>query len=120
MNAKIIGALVLALAFAGLAGTMLWYRGNAIAAEAELDKKKAELALAVDANDTLKAALEREQKQNDINSRIVLGFSRELAKINETFTANTAERHELENTDEDVRDYLRAPVPDALRRLYDR
>jgi len=93
---------------------LLWYRGNAIDAEAARDKARAELALAVAANEenqkTIDIMAERDRRKD-----VLLG---EIFKQVEAINKNTADAAQgivdLEKANEDVRKYLGDRVPPSL------
>lgn len=111
-----IAALAVFLAVVALA---LWYRGNAIAAEAEAARVQASLDLALDANKVSVDTIDRMQKQDAANDKIAADLALKLAATNTALIETTTARADLKGKDENVRSYLDAPVPDSLRRLYD-
>lgn len=112
-----IGALVVMLTIVAAA---LWYRGEAISAAAERDKAVAALDIAVDANKAQEKAIAALQREAEENDRLTAELTSRLAGVNAALQHANAALADLRNQDEDVRSYLDAPVPDALRRLYDR
>lgn len=113
MNLYAIGGA--AIVILGLGAGLLWYRGEAIDAEAERDKARAELAIAAKVNADNLVVIQRMQEQQRINDRILLGYAEELAKINAGLQEQNDAIDELAETNEDVRAYLDTVVPDALR-----
>lgn len=99
---------------------LLWYRGNAIDAEAEAARFQVERDTAIAANKSLDAALARERAQNAENDRLLGELFDEIAKINRGVADAAADIEGLKDANEDVRAYLSGAVPDALRLQLDR
>ena len=112
----LIGAVA---AFMGLAALAFWYRGNALAATAERDKAIAELHTAIDAKRAQEETIGRLRAEQARVDEILAGVSDQIADINGKLTESNAALAELKDQDETVRDYLSAPIPEPLRRLYD-
>ncbi|MER9003349.1 hypothetical protein NKI15_06930 [Mesorhizobium sp. M0862] len=115
---KIIAAGLVLLAFASLFGAAAWYRGNAIAAEAETARVQANLDKAVDANTVSAATIDRMQKQDAANDAITAAVMQKLTAANAELNAQGTARADLKGKDETARSYLNTPVPDSVRRLY--
>ncbi len=107
-----------AIAFLALGLTALWYRGNAIAAEARADRLKVERDTALKANETLDKALASMAALRERENEIIADLTIELRDINDRFSAEVEAITDLEAANETVRDYLNSPIPDDLRRLY--
>lgn len=113
-------------AFAVLLIGLLWYRGNAIKAEAEVQQREAEieriegeLQTAIDVNRINEQTIGRLRAQMEADARDSAELAEELRKLNEKMAENNEALGELKEKDENVRDYLNTPVPDDLRRMYD-
>lgn len=111
---------VVALAFLAVGSMALWYRGNAIDAEAERDKAVRDLGVAVGANKVQEETIGRLRAEADFKDRLVAKLAGDVAAINDNLAKQTRELSELKDADPAVHDYLDTPVPDALRRMYDR
>ena len=109
-----------AAGFLGLAIVALWYRGSAIAAEAEARKALAEREIAIEANRMMGKALDQMTQLRERENAIIAELTIELRDINDRFAAQAEAITDLEAANEGVRDYLNAPIPDDLRRLYDK
>lgn len=119
-QAKLIIAGLVALAFLGLFSAAAVYRGNAIKAEAETARVQAALDLALDANKVSADTIDRMQKQDAANDKIAADLAVKLAAVNTALIETTTARADLKGKDENARSYLDTPVPDSVRRLYDR
>jgi len=108
----IVGTVVVALLVA-----MLWFRGEAIKASADLKALQTSY-------DTLKAVnadnlqtINRITAMRAADDALLAGLARDVAAINKAAADQTAAIQDLERSNETVRDYLAIPVPDDLRRL---
>ncbi|RUM97931.1 hypothetical protein EET67_09965 [Pseudaminobacter arsenicus] len=117
---RLILAGLILVAFLALGIVALWYRGQAFDARAAAAKASAALETAEAVNKAQQAAIGRLRAEAERNDRLTAELAKKLADANAELLDLTESRNELEDADETVRDYLRAPVPDALRRLYDR
>ncbi|TJW86296.1 MAG: hypothetical protein E5V92_14400 [Mesorhizobium sp.] len=115
---KLAVAVLVLLAFLALFGAAAWYRGNAIAAEAETARVQANLDKAVDANKVSADTIDRMQKQDALNDKISAELMQKLAAANTALTEKTTARADLKGKDETARSYLDTPVPDSVRKLY--
>lgn len=111
-------SLGLLAAFFALGGVALWYRGEAISAQAAAIKAKADLLSAVEANRQAAATIDALQEQARIDSRLTASLVDEMRKINDGLAAQASQLTELEKANADVRAYLDAAVPADLRKLY--
>lgn len=112
--------LVVLLAFVSVCGLALWYRGNAIDARAEAALVTIERNAAVDANNAFEAENADLRDQAKKDDEIVAGLAIRLSEIRADLVTATKELSDLKDSDDNVRTYLNAPVPDALRRLLDK
>ncbi|NGO50411.1 hypothetical protein [Allomesorhizobium camelthorni] len=116
-----LGILVaVVLAFLSLAGAMLWYRGEAIAAEADRARAIADLNTAVDANKAQEETIGRLRASAEANDRIIAEMAEQIADIGQAVTETNQAVGDLKDANEDVRAYLASPVPPDLKRLLDR
>ncbi|TIW97791.1 hypothetical protein [Mesorhizobium sp.] len=116
---KLVAAGLVALLILGLFGAAAWYRGSAIAAEAETARVQAAFDQVVETNKQNAETIDRMQKQDAINDKISADLMQTLAAANTALTEKTTARADLKGNNETVRSYLDTPVPDDLRRLYD-
>ena len=114
----IAGLILVALLSMGILA--LWYRSEAIGAEAERDRARADLTLAADANRKAVATIADMQAQARRDNQVTAAMVDELKRINEALAVQSAALTDLEKSNADVRAYLDTAVPDDLRRLYAR
>jgi LysB family phage lysis regulatory protein len=120
MSLRLILLAATALAFASLVAALFWYRGEAIAAAAEADKARAALGIAIEANQAQEKTIADLRAENERNDAITLELAQHLAEVNAAQMETSAELARLKEGNSDVRSYLDASVPPALRKLYDR
>lgn len=120
MQLRLYLALGTLIAFLGLAAVALWYRGEAISAEAETRQAKADLATAVAANAAQQETIGRLRASAEANDRIVSQMTDQLAAINAAVADTNQQIGDLKDANEDVRAYLAGRVPDDLNRLLNR
>lgn len=99
---------------------LLWYRGEAIDAEASEAATAAELALAKQANDRQAAALEQLVKRKARDDQLLADIANKLAGINQDLATTSEKITGLEKTNETVRAYLAHNIPAELRGLLNR
>ena len=109
-----LGVLTVCLA---LGATALWYRAQAISAQAQAAQARADLATARQANAEAVKTISALQEQSRIDSRLTASLVEEMRKINDGLAAQAAQLTELESQNADVRAYLDAAVPADLRKL---
>lgn len=97
----------------------LWYRGEAISANADKDRAKAELVRVEQALEQTQTALNQLTLQRALDASVISDLVDLSEKINEAAAELSSARSELELANDAVRDYLSAPVPPDLKRLYD-
>lgn len=112
-----IGALV---AFLAVVAMMLFYRGQAIQADAERDKAVANLSTAIAANKAQEETIGRLRADAVRNDRIVAKLADDIATVNQALSETNESISTLRDANEDVRTYLGLAVPADLRRLLDR
>lgn len=118
LRLMLIGAI--AIAFLAVGSLALYWRGNAIAAAAERDRAYADLRVAVEANRINLDAIAALRAEAEANDRLNAELAERLEAINASIVEGNKVLGELRETNADVRSYLDTPVPDDLRRLYDR
>lgn len=117
---RLVLAGLVVIAFLIVGGVALWYRSEAIYERSAAMQAKADLATAVGANKAQQEAIADLQHQIEVNDRIVAGLASRLASIRTELLADREEVADLKDRDNDVRTYLNAAVPDALRRVLDK
>lgn len=108
------------VAIAALVAGLLWYRGNAIEAAADLKAKEVQLAEVKSANDAQAKTIERITAQRVADDAVLVELSSKLAELRTKADETQASIAELERTNEQVKSYLANPVPSDLRRLLNR
>lgn len=114
MPLRLYALLGAVIAFLALGGTALWYRGNAIAAEAATRQAKADLATAVGVNAANDETIGRMKALADAKDKLLADIAGQIATINENVADNTAAVQGLKDANEDVRAYLAGAVPPDL------
>lgn len=109
-----IGVLI---AFLALGGTALWYRTEAISAEAAARQARADLTAAEAANRAQQETIGRLRASAEANDRIIAQMTDHLAAINAAVADTNHQIGELKDANEDVRAYLAGRVPADLDRL---
>ena len=124
---RLILAGLTVVAFLIVIGVALWYRSEAMSAtasaaraNADAARAKANLATALEANRAQQEANAELVRQAEVTDQIVAGLATRLASIRTELLADREEVADLKDRDNDVRTYLNAPVPDALRRVLDK
>lgn len=116
---RLILAGLTVVAFLIVIGVALWYRSEAMSATASAAQAKANFAIALDANKVQQEENAALRHQIEVNDRIVAGLASRLASVRTELLADREEVADLKDRDNDVRTYLDAAVPDALRRVLD-
>jgi LysB family phage lysis regulatory protein len=99
---------------------LLWYRGNAIDAEATLKAKDLQLVEVRAANAAQQKALEAITAQRLADDAVLVDLAAKLTELQNKADETQASIAELERTNEEVKSYLSSPVPGDLRRLLNR
>ncbi len=108
------------LVFAAVLGAALWYRSQAISAQAQAVQARASLDTAVAANKVQEETIGRLRASAAVNDRIMAGLTEQLASINASITETNQQIGDLKDANEDVRAYLSGLVPAELKRVLDR
>lgn len=126
MQARLIIAGLVALAFMGLGLAVYHYKVAALDAEAETVQAKAEtrqtkadLKVATDVNDANQATIGRLQAQAASDAKLTAQLAEQIAAANQAFIDNNAALTALKDANADVSQFLALPVPADLRKLYD-
>lgn len=106
--------------FAAVIVAALWYRGQAISAEAQAAQARLALNTAVAANKVQEETIGRLRASAAANDRIMAGLTEQLAFINASITETNQQIGDLKDANEDVRAYLSGLVPAELKRVLDR
>ncbi len=114
---KLYLAAAAALAFAAVVIVALWYRGQAISAQAQAAQARADLATARQVNDEAVRTISALQEQSRIDSRLTASLVEEMRKIHDGLAEQAGKLDDLEKQNADVRAYLDAAVPADLRKL---
>lgn len=109
----------LALLAAAVA-TALWYRGQSISAKAESTQLRADLAIAASVNKQNQATIATLKDDLRVSNLLSAELAIQVETIDAERDALSQELDALKESDNDVKSYLGAPVPPALRGLYDR
>lgn len=112
---RLAGILLVALAFASIGGAALYWRGNAISAQAEAAQARADLATA---EAVIKANLEafgRLKAQQERDADLTAKLAEQLAETNDALNTANDERRKAERENEDARKFLDLRIPDSLR-----
>jgi hypothetical protein len=104
--------------FAAVLAIALWYRGEAIHAKANEEKAKAQLEVAVEANEKAMATIDTLKKQSLIDGRLAADLAAKNRELEDGIAKKDQELEELAEKDQSVRDFLNTPVPNALRGMY--
>lgn len=120
MSLRAIILAVVALAFVGLIATVYKYRGDAIGARAEAARINAVLQKAVDANHEQQRTIAEMRRQATIDADLVASLQDELSAANQSTLSLATKLSELKSGNPDVKSFLDLPVPEPLKRMYDR
>lgn len=112
---RIIFLAILAAAIAAA----LFYRGQAIKAASEAVQLRSDLALAQSVNKQNQATIAVLRDDLRVSNALAADLAEQVEQIDKERDALNDELNALRDSDNEVDSYLRAPVPDALRRLYD-
>lgn len=118
MGIRLYLALGVAIAFLGVGGVALWYRGEAIDAAATAAQAKADLGSAVEANRQAIAAIDALAKQAEADNKLTASLVEQTRAISNGLAANNQKLVDLEKSNADVRAYLDAAVPADLDELF--
>lgn len=118
MQARLILLGLVVAALMGLGLVAYHYKVEAIAARADAQSAKADLASAQAVNRVNQETIGRLQAQAANDAKLTAELADEVATANKVLRATTAEIQALRAQNENVRTYLDTPVPDALRSLY--
>lgn len=103
-----------------LAIGLLWYRGSAIDAAADLKAKEVQLAEVKQANEVQAKAIERITAQRAADDATLVQLNAAISDLRTKADETQASIAELERTNEAVKSYLSSPVPGDLKRLLNR
>ena len=112
-------ALAVLLAFMTLGGVALYYRAEAADAAKEAQQAIADKDKAVLANVALQGTVNRLRDAYDRNDKLTAELEQKLAEAKVAVIKRKDDLTALKETDATTYDYLKAPVPLSLRRLYD-
>lgn len=104
-------------AFLAIVGMALWYRSEAISAEAARERIAGQLATVAEVNRQQQATIERITRMRQNDDRILSDLTNEIARLTDVAAQTQESVTELEKTNENVRAYLAGAIPDDLRRV---
>lgn len=113
-------ALATLLAFMGLGLVAYHYKTSALEARAEAQQAISDRDTAIAANTALQGTVNRLRAAYDRNDKLTAQLEQKLADAKTAVLERKDALTALKETDATVHDYLKAPVPLSLRRLYDR
>ena len=114
---RLYAALVGLLIIVGMAALIFYYRGAAIASEAELNETKVQLALSVAASKEKDKAILRQEAAIASLNKLMLDVANEVEQINQASREQTAAIAELSEANENVRAFLATVLPPDLSKL---
>lgn len=117
---KLAAAGIVLIAMLALATVALWYRSEAISAEATAAKAKADLATAVAANKQAAETIDALQEQARLDNRLAASVLEQMQAIRDGLADQNTKLDNLEQADAPSHDYLSTPVPAATCGLYHR
>ncbi len=112
-------ALAVLLAFMGLGLVAYHYKTSALEARAEAKQAISDKDKAVEANKALQGTVNRLRDAYDRNDKLTAELEQKLAEAKVAVLKRKDDLTALKETDATTFDYLKAPVPLSLRRLYD-
>lgn len=118
MSLRLYLALGIVIAFLALAGVMLWYRGEAISADAARDKAEKALSVAQEANRQAAATIDAMTEQSRLDGRLAADLAAKNRQLADDLSDKDAALYELEKQNADLRSFLDQHVPPDLGRLY--
>ena len=106
------------IAFLALAGVALWYRGEAISADAARDKAENALSVAQEATRQAVATIDAMQEPSRLDGRLAADLAAKNRQLANDLSDKDAALDEMEKQNADLRSFLGQPVPPDLGRLY--
>ncbi|WP_027143162.1 hypothetical protein [Mesorhizobium sp. WSM3626] len=126
MQARLIIAGLVVLAFMGLGLVAYHYKlaardaeADTVQAKAETRQTKADLKVAEDVNAANQATIGRLQAQAASDAKLTAQLAEQIAASNQAFIDTNAAVAALKDANADVSHFLAQPVPADLRKLYD-
>lgn len=104
-------------AFAVICGLTLYYRGEAIGAQADRAQAQAALSVALKVNEQNEKTIDRMLTRQRDNDKLLSDIAGQMAFINEAVMETNASITELEKVNDDVRAFMSVGIPDDLRRM---
>jgi len=111
-------ALGIVVVFLALGAAALWYRGEAISADAARDKAQAALATAVEANKQAAATIDAMTEQSRMDGRLAADLAAKNRQLADDLSDKDAQLDGMEKQNADLRSFLDQSVPSDLGRLY--
>lgn len=110
---------ILAIAFLSIGGVAMFYRAEAASAAREAAQAISDRDTAIAANKAQEATIGRLRVEAARNDKLTAELEQKLAEAKVAVLKRKDDLTELKETDATTFDYLKAPVPLSLRRLYD-
>lgn len=107
----------LALLIVGMGGTIMYYRGNAISAEARAARVTVERDTVIAINEQKDKEIARLTRQAEINNNIMVDLHTAMQELNTKAAETSRALTELESTNADVRIFLDTALPAELKRV---
>jgi len=114
---RLILAGLAAIAFLSVGGLALYWRSNAKEAEAKAARVTLERDQAVAANADNVKTIYALQEQRRFDGRLMASLIEEMRQVGDAVADMSKKQEELKNANEEVRNFLRARVPDDYRKL---
>lgn len=115
MSYKLAIAAVVAILILGLAAGLFYYRGNAISAEADAHRARADRDTAIAVNKANEETIGRLKAAKEKSDQLVAELAEQIKTSNQSLIDAADERRKLENENDDIRKFLALRIPDALR-----
>lgn len=113
----LVGAALGLIAVLGLSAGLMWYRGQAISAQADQARTKSALDAALAINVSNEAVIKRLTAYRELDDKLMIAVNGQLRELATQASAAQASVRELEKTNAGVAEYLRGTLPDELKRL---
>jgi len=106
------------IVLAAAVGTAMFYRGQAIKADAAAIQLRADLQTAQSVNKQNQATIATLRDDLTVSQSLAKDLADKVEQIDAERDAANDELQALKEANEDVRNYLSQPIPDALRLRY--
>lgn len=116
---RVYGLIAAVIAFLGVVGVALYWRGEMIEARANEAALAVKYDTVVAANKTANDTIAAMQEQERFNGQLTSSLIEQMRAVNQNVKAQNEALARLEQVNEAVHAYLNAVVPDDLRKLYE-